>query len=55
VTSELFWLSDQQFRRLQPLLPTDTRGVARVDDRGVISGIVHVLKMGGRWVDGPSA
>ena len=52
--SETFWLSDEQFCRLQPLLPTDTRGVARVDDRRVISGIVHVLKTGGRWVDAPS-
>ena len=43
--SDVFWLSAQQFRRLQPLLPTDTRGVARVDDRRVISGIVHVLSL----------
>src|SRR5258706_14341698 len=48
-----FWLSDAQFTRLEPLLPTDTRGKARVDDRRVISGIVHVLKFGGRWVDAP--
>ena len=52
--NDTFWLSDQQFRRLQPFLPTDTRGVARVDDRRVISGIVHVLKTGGRWVDAPA-
>jgi transposase len=25
----------------------------RVDDRRVISGIVHVLKSGGRWTDAP--
>jgi transposase len=50
----IFWLSDAQFARLAPLLPTDTRGVALVDDRRVISGIVHVLKSGGRWVDAPS-
>jgi transposase len=25
-----------------------------VDDRRVISGIVHVLKSGGRWVDAPN-
>ena len=49
----LFWLSDEQFLKLQPLLPTDTRGKARVDDRRVISGIIHVLKSGGRWVDAP--
>ncbi len=51
--SDVFWLSDAQFSRLEPLLPTDTRGVPRVDDRRVISGIVHVLKSGGRWVDAP--
>ena len=49
----IFWLSDEQFAQLQPLLPTDTRGKPRVDDRRVISGIVHVLKSGCRWVDAP--
>ena len=48
-----FWLSKGQFARLQPLLPTDTRGVPRVDDRRVISGIVHVLQSGCRWRDAP--
>ena len=51
--SDVFWLSEAQFSRLEPLLPTDTRGVPRVDDRRLISGIVHVLKSGGRWVDTP--
>src|SRR5271155_4906940 len=49
-----FWLSEKQFARLEPHLPTDTRGKPRVDDRRVISGIVHVLKSGGRWIDAPS-
>ena len=48
-----FWLTERQFARLEPLLPTDTRGKPRVDDRRVISGIVHVLKSGGRWIDAP--
>ena len=48
-----FWLTERQFARLKPLLPTDTRGKPRVDDRRVISGIVHVLKSGGRWIDAP--
>ncbi len=48
-----FWLSEGQFARLQPLLPTDTRGMPRVDDRRVISGIVHVLQSGCRWRDAP--
>jgi transposase len=51
----LFWLTEEQFARLEPHLPTDTRGKVRVDDRRVISGIVHVLKSGCRWVDAPSA
>ena len=48
-----FWLTEAQFARLEPFLPTDTRGKLRVDDRRVISGIIHVLKSGGRWVDAP--
>src|SRR5262245_10429847 len=52
--SDVFWLSERQFSRLVPLLPTDTRGKPRVDDLRVISGIVHVLKSGGRWVDAPT-
>lgn len=50
----MFWLSERQFSRLTPLLPTDTRGKPRVDDLRVISGIVHVLKSGGRWIDAPA-
>ena len=49
-----FWLTDKQFARIAPHLPTDTRGKPRVDDRRVISGIVHVLKSGGRWIDAPA-
>jgi transposase len=55
MTSSVFWLSEEQFARLAPLLPDDTRGVPRVDDRRVISGIVHVLRSGCRWKDAPAA
>ena|ERR1700674_3701033 len=51
---DCFWLSEDQFARLAPHLPTDTRGKPRVDGRRVVSGIVHVLKSGGRWVDAPA-
>jgi transposase len=51
--SDVFWLSEDQFAQLAPYLPTDTRGKPRVDDRRVISGIIHVLKSGGRWIDAP--
>jgi transposase len=49
-----FWLSDAQFARLGPLLPNKPRGVPRVDDRRVISGIIHVIKGGLRWRDAPA-
>ena len=49
----LFWLSEEQWSRIEPHLPTDVRGVEREDDRRVISGIVHVLKSGCRWCDCP--
>jgi transposase len=48
-----FWLTDDQFSKIEPHLPTDTRGKARVDDRRVISGIINVLRSGGRWIDAP--
>ena len=51
--SDLFWFSDAQWSRIQPLLPSNTRGLKRVDDRRVLSGIVHVIRSGGRWVDAP--
>ena len=39
MSGDLFWLGDDQFAKIEPLLPTDTRGRERVDDRRVISGI----------------
>jgi transposase len=49
--SNLFWLNDEQWARIEPYLPSDVRGKERVDDRRVISGILHVLKSGCRWKD----
>ena len=55
MSRNLFWLSDEQWQRIEPHLPTDVRGVERQDDRRIISGIVHVLKSGCRWSDCPEA
>ncbi len=41
-----FWLADDPFNRLKPLSPNKVRGVPRVDDRKVISGIIHVIRYG---------
>ena len=48
-----YWLSDQAWAAIEPLLPRNQPGARRVDDRRVISGIVHVLHTGCRWQDCP--
>lgn len=50
--SDLFWLSRAQMRRIEPYFPL-SHGVARVDDRRVISGIIFVIRNGMRWRDAP--
>lgn len=52
MSRHLFWLSDESWARIEPHLP---RGKPRVDDRRVISGILHALKTGCRWRDAPEA
>jgi transposase len=47
-------LNDEQWARIEPQLPTGLQGPGRVDDRRVISGIVHMLQCGARWRDCPS-
>mgnify|MGYP001825827469 CR=1 FL=1 len=49
-----YWLSDQAWAAIEPFLPKNQPGARRVDDRRVISGIVHVLRSGCRWQDCPS-
>ena len=46
--AELFWLSDKQWAAIEPLLP-HLGGKPRVDDRRVISGILHRFREGLRW------
>ncbi len=53
--ARLFWLSDDAWARIEPLLPHGQPGKPRIDDRRVISGIRHVPKVGCRWQDTPSA
>ena len=52
--SILFWLSDGAWAAIEPHLPKNQPGARRVDDRRVISGILHVLKTGCRWKDCPA-
>lgn len=50
--SRLPLLSEAQMRRLEPFFPI-SRGLRRVDDRRVISGIVYVIRNGLQWKDAP--
>jgi transposase len=47
-----FWLTEEQLARMEPYFPL-SHGIPRVDDRRVISGIIHVLRNGLRWRDAP--
>ena len=42
--ARLFWLSDEAWTLIEPHLPRGKPGKPRVDDRRVISGILHVLQ-----------
>ncbi|MDB5583545.1 MAG: transposase [Bradyrhizobium sp.] len=50
--SELLMLSDDQMRSIEPYFPL-SHGVARLDDRRVLSGILFVIRNGLRWRDAP--
>ena len=50
--SDKFWLSKGQLTRISLSFPL-SHGVPRVDDRKVISGIIHVIRNGLRWRDAP--
>ena len=52
--ADLFWLSDEQWAVVGRLMPTNQPGARRVDDRRVVSGILHMLHTGGRWRDVPA-
>ena len=51
--SDHYWLTEAQIERLEPYFPR-SHGVPRVDDRRVLSGIVHVIKRGLQWRDAPA-
>ena len=50
--NEMILLSEAQMARISPFFPL-SHGIPRVDDRRVISGIIHVLRIGCRWEDCP--
>ncbi len=51
--SDMFWLSEAQLQRIRPYFPR-SHGIPRVDDRRVVSGIIHVIRDDLRWRDAPA-
>jgi len=41
--ADLFWLSEEQLGRMRPFFP-ESRGVSRVDESKVLSGIIYVQR-----------
>ena len=50
--SDFTLLSHVQMHRIEPFFPR-SRGLARVDDQRVISGIIYVIRNGLMWKDAP--
>lgn len=46
MAKQVYWLSDAEWRRIEPLLPRGRKGAHRVDDRRVISGIMQHAEIG---------
>ena len=46
--SDLFWLSDEQMARLEPVFPK-SHGKSRVDGKRVFSEIIFINRNGLRW------
>lgn len=48
-----FDLSDEEWAVIEPLLPQQSRGARRGDDRKVLNGIFYILRTGAPWRDLP--
>lgn len=46
-------MTDHEWSAIEPLLPRNSRGVPRVDDRRVINGILWRFRTGSSWWDVP--
>jgi transposase len=51
--ANLFWLDDERWAKIKPLIPMNRPGQKPRNNRRILSGIIHVLKTGCRWQDCP--
>lgn len=47
---DLFWFSEMQLARIEPFFLL-SHGVARVDDRRMVFGVIFVIRNGLCWCD----
>jgi len=47
--ANLFWFDDEQWAKIERLIPTNRPGPKPQNNRLILSGIMHVLKSGCRW------
>jgi transposase len=60
MSRSVFWPSDEAWAAIAPHRPQNQPGARRADDWRAddwreISGIIHMLRCGGRWADAPPA
>jgi transposase len=53
MTRRRYELTDREWSVIAPLLPNKPRGVARVDDRRVLNGILWRFRTGSPWAEIP--
>ena len=53
MTRRRYELTDFEWSIIEPLLPNKSRGIARVDDRRVLNGILWRFRTGSPWADIP--
>jgi len=51
--ANLFWLNDEQWAKIKPLIPMNRPDRKPQNNRRILSGIIYVLKTGCRWQDCP--
>ena len=44
--ANLFWLNDEQWEKIKPLIPMNRPGPKPQNNRRILSGIIHVIKTG---------
>jgi transposase len=50
-----YYMTEFEWKVIEPLLPNKPRGVPRVDNRRVLNGVFWTLRSGSTWRDLPES